>query len=60
MLTHKKTHTEMFTEQIFFQKTLSFVYQDIFNKYAKEKYPDLYKKYVSYFVELDKKYNSYV
>jgi integrase len=57
MLINRKTHTEMFTEQRYFQKTLSFVYQNLFNKYAKVKYPALYDEYANYFVELGKKYN---
>lgn len=60
MLTHKKTHTEMFTESRYFQKLLSFVYQDVFNKNAKNKFPELYKRYVMYFVELKNKYRHFV
>lgn len=60
MLTHKKTHTEMFTESRYFQKLLSFVYQDVFNKNAKNKFPELYKEYVNYFVGLKNKYKHFV
>jgi hypothetical protein len=60
MLVNKKTHTEMFTESRYFQKLLSFVYRDVFNKNAKKKFPELYRQYVNYFVELKNKYKHFV
>jgi hypothetical protein len=57
MVTYKKSHTQMFTQKMYFKNMPSTVFAEVFKNYAEEFYPNEYKTYLLHYQMLDKKYN---